>query len=235
MNRSSIACHQSSARRWVMPRAFVDRLRREFPQHTFLEAWDRETIRRAAARGRRRVHAVRRPRRLRVGDAAALGAEPGRRRRQPDVSRAARQPRRHHQRARHPRAVDRRARARRHASRSRASCRVAIRAQAAHRWAQDELEGAERDPDAARPAHGHRRPRRDRPRGGAASPRRSACASRRSGGAPAEPLPRRRRRGAGRPIDLPRAAGAERRASSSRAPHTPRDQRLIGAREARSR
>src|SRR6185503_2050674 len=31
---------------WVMPRHFVDRLRRDFPQHTFLEAWDRETLRR---------------------------------------------------------------------------------------------------------------------------------------------------------------------------------------------
>jgi phosphoglycerate dehydrogenase-like enzyme len=31
---------------WVMPRTFVDRLRRDFPQHTFLEAWDREAIRR---------------------------------------------------------------------------------------------------------------------------------------------------------------------------------------------
>ena len=31
---------------WVMPRAFVERLRAEFPQHTFVEAWDRETLRR---------------------------------------------------------------------------------------------------------------------------------------------------------------------------------------------
>jgi len=30
---------------WVMPRSFVDRLRHDFPQHTFLEAWDRETLR----------------------------------------------------------------------------------------------------------------------------------------------------------------------------------------------
>jgi phosphoglycerate dehydrogenase-like enzyme len=30
----------------VMPRHFVDHLRREFPQHTFAEAWDREAIRR---------------------------------------------------------------------------------------------------------------------------------------------------------------------------------------------
>jgi phosphoglycerate dehydrogenase-like enzyme len=31
---------------WVLPRHFVGALRREFPQHTFLEAWDRETLRR---------------------------------------------------------------------------------------------------------------------------------------------------------------------------------------------
>jgi phosphoglycerate dehydrogenase-like enzyme len=35
----------SPAPAWVMPRPFVDQLRREFPQHVFLEAWDRETIR----------------------------------------------------------------------------------------------------------------------------------------------------------------------------------------------
>jgi phosphoglycerate dehydrogenase-like enzyme len=35
----------SPAPAWVMPRAFVDRLRRDFPQHTFLDAWDRDTIR----------------------------------------------------------------------------------------------------------------------------------------------------------------------------------------------
>ena len=31
---------------WIIPREFVDRLRRDFPQHTFLEAWDRDAIRR---------------------------------------------------------------------------------------------------------------------------------------------------------------------------------------------
>jgi len=31
---------------WVMPRPFVDRLRRDFPQHEFVEAWDVETVRR---------------------------------------------------------------------------------------------------------------------------------------------------------------------------------------------
>ena len=31
---------------WVLPRSFVDQLRRDFPQHTFLEAWDRDTLRR---------------------------------------------------------------------------------------------------------------------------------------------------------------------------------------------
>lgn len=29
---------------WVLPRRYVDRLRAEFPQHTFLDAWDREAI-----------------------------------------------------------------------------------------------------------------------------------------------------------------------------------------------
>jgi phosphoglycerate dehydrogenase-like enzyme len=31
---------------WVIPRQFVDRLQRAFPHHTFLVAWDREAIRR---------------------------------------------------------------------------------------------------------------------------------------------------------------------------------------------
>ena len=35
----------SPAPAWVMPRPFVDQLRRDFPQHVFLDAWDRETIR----------------------------------------------------------------------------------------------------------------------------------------------------------------------------------------------
>ena len=36
----------SPAAAWIMPREFVDQLRRDFPQHTFLEAWDRDTLRR---------------------------------------------------------------------------------------------------------------------------------------------------------------------------------------------
>ncbi|MGE5245504.1 MAG: D-2-hydroxyacid dehydrogenase [Betaproteobacteria bacterium] len=36
----------SDAAVWVLPREYVERLRREFPQHTFLEAWDHETVRR---------------------------------------------------------------------------------------------------------------------------------------------------------------------------------------------
>ena len=36
----------SPAAIWVMPKPFVDRLRDEFPRHTFLEAWDRDTINR---------------------------------------------------------------------------------------------------------------------------------------------------------------------------------------------
>ncbi|HJZ71254.1 MAG TPA: D-2-hydroxyacid dehydrogenase [Vicinamibacterales bacterium] len=35
----------SPAPAWVMPRQFVDRLRRDFPQHIFLDAWDRDTLR----------------------------------------------------------------------------------------------------------------------------------------------------------------------------------------------
>ena len=31
---------------WIIPRRYVEALRRDFPQHTFLEAWDRETLRR---------------------------------------------------------------------------------------------------------------------------------------------------------------------------------------------
>ena len=36
----------SPAAIWVMPRAYVDRLRRDFPHHTFIDAWDRDTLRR---------------------------------------------------------------------------------------------------------------------------------------------------------------------------------------------
>ena len=36
----------SPAAIWVLPRSFVEQLRRDFPQHTFLEAWDRDAIRR---------------------------------------------------------------------------------------------------------------------------------------------------------------------------------------------
>jgi D-2-hydroxyacid dehydrogenase (NADP+) len=31
---------------WILPRSFVDRLREEFPQHTFIDVWDEEGIRR---------------------------------------------------------------------------------------------------------------------------------------------------------------------------------------------
>ena len=36
----------SPAPAWVMPKHFVDQLRRDFPHHTFSEAWDRDAIRR---------------------------------------------------------------------------------------------------------------------------------------------------------------------------------------------
>jgi phosphoglycerate dehydrogenase-like enzyme len=35
----------SPAAIWVMPRRFVDQLRRDFPHHTFLDAWDRAALR----------------------------------------------------------------------------------------------------------------------------------------------------------------------------------------------
>jgi len=37
--------HPSTA--WVLPRPFVDRLRADFPQHTFLDVWDRQALRAA--------------------------------------------------------------------------------------------------------------------------------------------------------------------------------------------
>jgi phosphoglycerate dehydrogenase-like enzyme len=36
-------CAVSRAAAWSLPAHYVDQLRREFPQHTFIEAWDRET------------------------------------------------------------------------------------------------------------------------------------------------------------------------------------------------
>jgi len=36
----------SPAAAWVMPKRFVDQLRADFPHHTFLDAWDRDTLRR---------------------------------------------------------------------------------------------------------------------------------------------------------------------------------------------
>jgi hypothetical protein len=41
-----LVCVISPAAIWVMPRHFVGQLQRDFPQHTFLEAWDRGTLRR---------------------------------------------------------------------------------------------------------------------------------------------------------------------------------------------
>src|SRR4029450_13721857 len=36
---------------WVLPRPFVDELRHDFPQHTFIDVWDREILRRALPQG----------------------------------------------------------------------------------------------------------------------------------------------------------------------------------------
>ena len=35
----------SEATAWILPRHYVEQLRRDFPQHTFLDAWDRDTLR----------------------------------------------------------------------------------------------------------------------------------------------------------------------------------------------
>ena len=80
----------SPAPAWVMPRHFVDQLRRDFPQHTFSEAWDRETLRRLLPD----ADAAFTPfvdRDTSFGVAPALGAEPRGRRRHlmfPEFSRA---------------------------------------------------------------------------------------------------------------------------------------------------
>jgi D-2-hydroxyacid dehydrogenase (NADP+) len=39
----------SPAPAWVLPRRYVDQLRRDFPQHTFLDAWDRDSVSRLLA------------------------------------------------------------------------------------------------------------------------------------------------------------------------------------------
>jgi phosphoglycerate dehydrogenase-like enzyme len=36
----------SAGTAWTLPRPFLDRLRRDFPQHTFLDAWDEPSVRR---------------------------------------------------------------------------------------------------------------------------------------------------------------------------------------------
>jgi len=36
---------------WVLPRPFVDQIRRAFPQHTFVDVWDRDALRRALPSG----------------------------------------------------------------------------------------------------------------------------------------------------------------------------------------
>ena len=74
-----------------MPRRFVDQLRADFPQHTFLDAWDRDALRRLLPEADVAFTPFVDRDVVSVGDAAALGAEPGGRRRQPDVSRAARE------------------------------------------------------------------------------------------------------------------------------------------------
>ena len=195
----------------------------------------------SAAGGRRRLHAVCRSRRLRVGDAAALGAEPGGRRRQPDVPRAARQPRRADQRARHPRARDRGARARRDDRAGAAAAGNAARAGRPPLGAGGARDGSPHAPGAA---HGHRRARRDRPRGredrGAVRaprhrdppPRRRAGARRRRSGVDARPpagSPRAERRRGPRRAAYARDQAADR----ARADRADEARRAAGQRRAR--
>jgi hypothetical protein len=100
-----------------------------------------------------------------------------------------------------------------------------MRAQVAHRWAQDELEGHRRRPHARRAAHGHRRARRDRlelVKIAAPFGFRISAIRRRAG----EPTPEAS--SDVWPLDrLPDLLAAERRRRLA-LPHTPETKRLIG-------
>ncbi len=135
-----------------MPRQFVDRLRRDFPHHTFLDAWDRDTLRRLLPdadvaftpfidrdifASATRLRWVQSPA---VGVGNLMFAEL----RASDVVITS------------ARGIRARAIAEHVLGVTIALARklpVAIRAQAAHRWAQDELEGASVD---VRTLHGRR-------------------------------------------------------------------------------
>ena len=147
---------------WVMPRHFVGQLQRDFPQHTFLDAWDRDTLRRLLPRrtslsrhsstptcssSATRLRWVQSPA-VGVGNLMfpALLASPV-------VITSAR-------------GIRARSIAEHVIGVTIALARqlpLAFRAQAAHQWAQDQLEGPRRRVrTSAGTADGHRRPRRDR-------------------------------------------------------------------------
>ena len=63
----------SPAAVWVMPRQFVEQLRRDFPQHAFREAWDRDTLRRLLPRFQEIIEAHRRGTRFGIGVDSADG------------------------------------------------------------------------------------------------------------------------------------------------------------------
>ena len=155
----------SPAPAWVLPRQFVDQLRRDFPQHTFLDAWDRDTLRRLLPEAdvaftpfvdrdifpsASRLRWVQSPA---VGVGSLMFPELLA---SPVVITSAR-------------GIRARAIAEHVLGVTIALARQlpsAMRAQVAHRWAQDELEGATVDVRTlAGTAHGHRRARRDRARG----------------------------------------------------------------------
>ncbi len=142
----------SPAPAWILPRQFVDQLRRDFPQHTFLDAWDRDTLRRLLPEAdvaftpfvdrdifpsARRLRWVQSPA---VGVGSLMFPELL----ASDVVITSARGIRARAIAEHVLGVTI-ALARR--------LPVAVRAQAAHRWAQDELEGASVD---VRTLHGQR-------------------------------------------------------------------------------
>ena len=172
----------SPAAVWVIPRTFVDQLRRDFPQHTFLEAWDREAIRRLLPDADvaftpfvdRDVFPS--ASRLRWVQSPAVGvgslmfpellASDGR----------------HYQRARHPRACDCRARAGRD-HRARATAAGCHPRTGRPSLGPGRARRRRRRSHAPRHAHGHRRARRDRRRARQNRRRRSDSRCLRSGGA----------------------------------------------------
>ena len=63
----------SPAAIWVLPASFVAQLRADFPHHTFLEAWDRDAIRRQLPAADVGDHILRGEPRRQPGVEAAVG------------------------------------------------------------------------------------------------------------------------------------------------------------------